>query len=66
MDEKMKRLTLSIPEAAEVLGVSRPLVYQLVRRSDFPAFKVGNRILISAAQLSRWVVNQSMHDQTVH
>ena len=66
MDEKMKRLTLSIPEAAEVLGVSRPLVYQLVRRSDFPAFKVGNRILISSAQLSRGVENQSMHDQTVH
>lgn len=59
MDEKLKRLILSIPEAAEVLGVSKPLVYQLVHRADFPAFKVGSRILISAAQLEHWVEAQA-------
>lgn len=36
-----EKITLSVTEAAAVLGVSRPTVYQLIHRSDFPAFKVG-------------------------
>lgn len=49
------KLTYSAAEAAEVLGVSRPVVYTLMRRADFPAFKVGARTLISAEGLRAWV-----------
>ena len=35
------KLTLSIPETAAALGVSRPTVYNLIRREGFPAFRIG-------------------------
>lgn len=54
-----ERLTYSPAEAAQVLGVSRPTVYTLLRRADFPAFKVGNRTLISAEGLQAWVAAQA-------
>lgn len=55
MNENLKKLTLSIPEAANLLGVSPPLVYRLVHRVDFPAFKIGCRTVISRSGLEEWV-----------
>lgn len=52
------KLTYSAAETAEVLGVSRPVVYTLMKRADFPAFKVGARTLVSAEGLRAWVQAQ--------
>lgn len=49
-----EKITLSVAETAEVLGVSRPTVYQLIHRGDFPAFKVGGRTLIPRLALEEW------------
>lgn len=53
------RLTYSPTEAAQVLGVSRPTVYTLIKRADFPAFKVGTRTLVSVEGLRKWVKAQA-------
>lgn len=53
------KLTVSVTEAAEMLGVSRPTVYSLLNREDFPVFSVGKRRLISADGLRRWVAEQA-------
>lgn len=53
------RLAYSTSEAAQVLGVSRPTVYTLIRRSDFPSFKIGQRTLIPAEGLRAWVQAQA-------
>ncbi len=55
----VERFAFSPSEAAEALGVSRPTVYQLMHRADFPSFKVGSRTLISAEGLRRWVEAQA-------
>lgn len=55
----MDKLAYSTTETAEVLGVSRPVVYTLMKRTDFPAFKVGNRTLVSAEGLRAWVRAQA-------
>ncbi len=52
------KLALSVTEAAALLGVSRPTMYSLIRRADFPAFKVGTRTLISKVGLEAWVAQQ--------
>lgn len=59
MEELNNRLTYSPTEAAQVLGVSRPTIYTLIKREDFPAFKVGARTLISVLGLQEWVDNQA-------
>lgn len=55
----MDKLTYNATETAQVLGVSRPTVYQLMKRDDFPVFKVGTRTLVSAEGLRAWVQAQT-------
>lgn len=56
MEEKM---AFSVADTAEVLGVSRPTVYKLIRRDDFPVFRVGTRTLIPRSGLEKWIRDQS-------
>ena len=53
------KLALNVTEAAAVLGVSRPTMYVLLRREDFPSFHLGKRVLISRSGLERWVQEQA-------
>ena len=55
----MDKLAYSPAETAAVLGVSRPTVYTLLKRADFPAFKVGSRTLVSAEGLRAWIQAQA-------
>jgi excisionase family DNA binding protein len=48
-----ERLTLTVPEAAQLLGVARNSLYYAIQRGEYKdtVLKVGNRILISRAAL---------------
>lgn len=59
MAEQMKPLAVSAVEAARLLGVSKPTVYELMNQSDFPSFKLGRRTLISVDGLRDWVRAQA-------
>ena len=48
-------LAVSTTEAARLLGVSRPTIYNLIHQEGFPAFHVGARTLISVEGLRQWV-----------
>lgn len=48
-----KRLTLSVEEVAEVMGIGRTLAYEAVRRGEIPSIRIGSRILVAKAALSR-------------
>lgn len=41
-----ERLTLTVEEAADVLGISRSLAYELVRRGAIPSLHLGRRIVV--------------------
>ena len=56
--EKLEPLAVSAPEAARLLGVSKPTIYQYIHQKGFPAFKLGNRTLISVDGLKEWVRKQ--------
>lgn len=56
MPEKM---ALNVTEVAEVLGISRSLMYTIIHRADFPAFKMGTRTLTGTADLRAWVSKMS-------
>lgn len=43
--------TISVEEAAQLLGISRPTAYQAVRTGDLPAIRVGKRWLIPRSRL---------------
>jgi excisionase family DNA binding protein len=49
-------LTLKVEEMAEVLGVSRKVAYNLAKRRDFPAVRVGEkRLVIPRDRFLRWL-----------
>lgn len=52
------KLAYSPAEAAQALGLSRPTIYQLMRRTNFPHFKVGTRTLVPAEGLRAWIQAQ--------
>jgi excisionase family DNA binding protein len=46
-----QKSTLTVEEAARLLGISRGLAFQAVRRGDIPSIRIGGRILIPIARL---------------
>lgn len=59
----MEKLTMTVNEMAVALGVSRPVAYQLVKSSGFPAINVGRRIVISKSGLERWLNQQAQKEE---
>ena len=54
-----KRLVLSVPEAAELLGLSTPTAYQAVNAGKIPNIRIGRRILIPRAALLKFLSETS-------
>ena len=50
-------LTMTIPEAADVLGMSRQGTYNAVRAGHIPAIRIGNRWLITVAAMKKLLGN---------
>lgn len=48
-----ERLTLTVEEAAKLLGIGRNLAYEMARRGELPALHLGRRILIPRHALER-------------
>ena len=49
-----KRLCITVPEAAEMLGISRNFAYELARRGKLPAKRIGQkRLVIPRAALEK-------------
>ena len=48
-----KRLCITVPEAAEMLGISRNFAYELVKQGQLPVIRFGKRLLIPRVALER-------------
>ena len=56
MTENVPSLTVNVPTAAKMLGISRGYAFELARRGDLPgAIKVGGRIVVSRQKLERTI-----------
>lgn len=49
----MERLTVTVPEAAKLLGVSRMTAYAAVREGAIPSLRIGRRVLVPKVALDR-------------
>lgn len=52
METTTHPLTLTVEQAAKVLGISRSTAYELVHTGDIPSLRLGRRIVIPAARLA--------------
>ncbi len=48
-----KRLCITVPEAAKMLGLSRNFAYELVKRGQLPVIRLGKRLLIPRVALEK-------------
>lgn len=49
------RLTYTVDEVAEMLGISRGLAYEMVRRGELPSIRLGRRLLVPCRAFHRWL-----------
>lgn len=48
-----ERLTLTVEEAAALIGISRAFAYEAVRRGEIPSIRIGRRVLVPRTALER-------------
>lgn len=49
------KITLTVEETAEQLGISRALAYRLIHKDDFPVLRLGRRVVIPIDELNNWI-----------
>lgn len=54
------RIAYTVHEVAELLGISRPMVYYLINERKLKSFKIGRRRLVSAKALLAWIEKEEL------
>lgn len=52
-----EKLVLTVPEAGELLGVSRVHAYLMVKMGQIPIIKLGRRIVVPRVALEKMLAN---------
>lgn len=53
--EDVKKVTLSVNEVAELIGVSTTTIYTMVRLNEIPCKKVRGRIIFHRETVEKWL-----------
>ncbi len=62
----MEKMTLSVEEMAQVLGISKPLAYGLLKQEGFPSIRISERrIVIPVTALQAWLSAKAIEGGTV-
>lgn len=54
-----ERLTLSVPEAAKKLGISRNAAYEAAQRGEIPSIRVGKRLLVPRSAFEKMLTGEA-------
>jgi excisionase family DNA binding protein len=52
-EDLVERQTLTVEEAARLLGISRTSAYEAVRRGELPVLRIGRRYVVPRVALER-------------
>jgi excisionase family DNA binding protein len=55
LDELATQATISIEQAAQVLGLGRTAAYEAARRGEFPTRRLGRRVVVPVPALLEWL-----------
>ena len=54
----MEKLLLKPSEAAQVLGIGRSLMYELIARREIPSVRLGRCLRVSKESIQKWIRDQ--------
>ena len=57
-NQKQPSLTLTVPQMAKELNISRNTAYELTKHPGFPCFHVAKRVLVNRDMLQVWLDEQ--------
>lgn len=55
----MEKLTLTVSDIQQALGIGKNHAYELVNRADFPAIRLGRKIIVPREAFIRWLNAQT-------
>ena len=58
-------MILNVQEVSDFIGLGMSQTYDLIRRIDFPAIKIGNRIFVPRDKFLAWIDNQSAEKEAL-
>ena len=59
----MTKVVLDVTEVAEMLRISKSMVYKLARQGDIPSFRAGSRVLFSAEKIEALINGGSNEEE---
>jgi excisionase family DNA binding protein len=59
----MERQTLTVEEAAQLLGISRSSAYEAVHRGELPTIRIGRRYVVPRAAIARMLQTNEVQGQ---
>lgn len=54
-----EKLTYSVKEVSDLIGISQPKAYELCHRADFPAIRFGRKIVIPKVEFREWLAAEA-------
>lgn len=54
----MNKLTMSVHEMSEQMGISLPKAYELTKQEGFPVLRVGKRVIIPVSAFENWLMDE--------
>ena len=54
----MEKGTMNVRQLQVYMGIGRKKSYELVNSRNFPAFRIGRKILVSREGLEKWMLKQ--------
>lgn len=55
---QVEPMTVTVTQAARMLGISRGSAYEAVRTGELPVLRIGKRLLVSRAALERMLEHE--------
>lgn len=62
--DNVERLTHTVPEAGQILGIGRNAAYEGAKSGEIPTIKIGNRLVVPKAALERMLAGDLGASQT--
>ena len=57
--KRIEKLTYTVREMGEALGIGASLAYTIIHRKDFPKIKLGSRYIIPVNALEKWLLEHA-------
>ncbi|MGI6035706.1 MAG: helix-turn-helix domain-containing protein [Limnochordia bacterium] len=57
--ERLEAAVYNVPEVATLLDINVISAYELAKRKDFPAVRIGRRIVVPKEAFHRWLDKQA-------